>query len=84
MDDQQRRAAVEAIANAMTTAQRPQQPGFLPLPEIPQMHAGKLFNLDGRQWRDGREQSLDFYLQPSMSPKGIGLNGFGLLYRKTY
>lgn len=53
---------------------------------IPQMHQGKLFNLGGRQWDDGRAQSLDFYLQPKMSPQGLpsGINSAGLLFRKTW
>lgn len=56
------------------------------LPEIPPMHQGKMLNLDGRQWSDGRAQSLDFYLQPSMNLKQgkVGINGAGLIYRKTW
>ena len=64
-------------------AMRSQQvsPSF---PEIPSMHQGKMFNIDGRQKTGGRAQSLDFYLQPSISPKGIGLNGAGIIFRKAY
>lgn len=52
---------------------------------VPMMHNGKMFNLMNRARSDGAAQSLDFYLQPSISPKGgIGLHGGGLLYRKTY
>lgn len=51
---------------------------------VPQMHNGKMLNLMNRVKSDGAAQSLDFYLQPSISPKGVGLQGGGLLYRKTY
>lgn len=86
MDDIERKAVVAALLRKQTTFEPPAQPGFLPLPEVPAMHQGKLFNIDGRQWSDGRSQSLDFYLQPSLNLKhgSTGLNGFGLLYRKTY
>lgn len=51
---------------------------------IPNMHQGKMLNLSSRAHSDGSAQSLDLYLQPSISPKGIGLNGGGLLFRKTW
>lgn len=53
---------------------------------IPQMHQGARMNLGGRQWTDGSAQSLDFYLQPRMSPQGMpsGINSAGLLFRKTW
>jgi hypothetical protein len=54
------------------------------LPEIPWLHEGKLFNLDSRNWTGGRAQSLDFYLQPSLSRKGVGIEGGGILLRKSY
>jgi hypothetical protein len=60
--------------------------GLLATPEmsIPDMHKGKMLNLMNRGWSDGRAHSLDAYIQPSISPKGIGLNGAGLLYRRVW
>lgn len=82
--DANRRAAVEAIAKAMTTDQRPAQSGLLPLPEIPPMHAGKLFNMFSESRPDGRAQSLDFYLKPQRTPNGLGIDGAGMVYRRMW
>lgn len=86
MEAEKHRAAVEAIAKAMTTAERPTQPGVLPLPEIPEIHQGKLFNLGGGQRPDGSAHSLDLSLQPffNRSAGQVGLGGAHLIFRKTW
>jgi hypothetical protein len=78
------RGALSIAEGDLKASERMKEQPAAPLPEIPWLHDGKLFNLDGRQWSDGRAQSLDFYLQPSLSKKGIGIQGGGILYRKTY
>ena len=65
---------------------KPSLEGMLNTPEmsIPDMHKGKMLNLMGRGWSDGSAHSLDAYIQPSISPKGVGINGGGLLYRRVW
>lgn len=86
MDDASRRALVDALTKQQPTFERPQPQGFLPLPEIPEMHQGQLFNLGGRQWSDGRAQSVDLSLQPIVNRQNgtVGLGGAHLIYRRTW
>jgi hypothetical protein len=73
----------EWSASNRTSAQAPRWSELNEIP-IPNMHQGKMLNLNSRAHSDGAAQSLDLYLQPSISKQGIGLNGGGLLFRKTW